>query len=227
MQSLSQDPHRAQGHVQAGTTPRAGPHPWPGSFGRLGDIWGCYQVQPAKAQRMKSSKTEPHICCPLCLPGTRPAAVTFRAVMALKQSALTQGSLGTRYFPSDAQGLWVQAHIPAVTRSRATISTGDQWAQPASTWSHPVPCHCSHGQCTGVSSCWQAPRRVHSTGGVAMGTSCNSAFSCSKGLLLPRLELGREWHRTGHKSALMVMSGGFGGEMPPCSPAQSATAAVA
>lgn len=44
----------------------------------------------------------------------------------------------------DAQGLWLRAHTPVVTRSRVTMSTRDQWAQPAFPWSHPVPCHCSH-----------------------------------------------------------------------------------
>lgn len=178
---------------------------------------------------MMSSKTEPHICCPLYLLRTRPAAVTC-SVMAWTESALkeVQEAMGPDISLPDAPGPWLQAHTPAVTRSRATSSTRDQWAQAASTRSHPVPCHCSQrGRALVSAAAGRLPRRVHSTGGVAVGTSCNSAFSCSKGLLLPRLELGREWHRTGHKSAPAVLSGGFGGQMPRCSPAEGASAAGA
>lgn len=82
--------------------------------------------------------------------------------MALKESALTQvqEAMAPDISLPDAQRLWLQAHTPAVTRSRITTSTSDQWAEPAFTWSHPVPCHSSHGQSTGVSRAlmsWQAP----------------------------------------------------------------------
>lgn len=77
VQSLPHHPHRAQGHTKAGSTSRAGPHPCPGSFCRLGMSRGCQQqVQLIRAQRMISSKTESHICWPLHLLGTSPAAVT-------------------------------------------------------------------------------------------------------------------------------------------------------
>lgn len=115
--------------------------------------------------------------------------------------------------------------IPLLSPEIVTTSTRDRWAQPAFTWSHPVPYHCSRGQSTGVSSSWQAP----SQGSQYRRSGCGHQLqlSCSKGLLPPRLELGREWHKTGHKSAPMVLSGESGGEMLPCSPAQSVTAAVA
>lgn len=159
VQSLPQHPHRAQGHAQAGTTPRAGPHPWPGSFCRLGDIWGLPSAGPASqgTEDDEQQNRAPHLPSPLpSRDQTSSCDLLSDGTEGVSLNTSTEGC-GTRYFPSDAQGLWLQAHTLAVTRSRATTSTRDQWIQPASTWSHPVPCHCSLGQSAGVSSCWQAP----------------------------------------------------------------------
>lgn len=195
---------------------RAGPHPWPGSFCRLGDVH--QQVQLAKAQRVISSKTEPHICRPLHLRGTRPAAGSC-SVMALKYRKpwvqvfpflMPRGS-GCRLIPL----LSPESPLPPGTSGLSQPSLGITLS--------PVTAHTGSELLSAAPG--RLPRRVHSAGGVAVGTSCNSALSCSKGLLLPRLELGREWHRTGHKSAPVMLSGGFGGEMPLCSPAQRAAAA--
>lgn len=147
---------------------------------------GCHQqVQPAKAQSMMSSKTEPHICRPLYLLGTRPAAVTC-SVMALKESALTQvqedvepdisllmprGS-GCRLIPL----LSPEAEPPLPPG----ISGFNQ--PPLGVTLSPITAHL--GRALVSAAAGRLPRRVHSTGGVAVGTSCNSTLSCSKGLLL-------------------------------------------
>lgn len=177
---------------------------------------------------MMSSKTEPHICRPLYLLGTRPAAVTC-SVMALKESALTQVQEDVE---PDISLLMPRGSgcrlIPLLSpEAEPPLSPGISGFNqpPLGVTLSPVTAHL--GRALVSAAAGRLPRRVHSTGGVAVGTSCNSALSCSKGLLLPGLALGREWHRTGHKSAPTVLSGGFGGEMPPCSPAQSVTPAGA
>lgn len=108
---------------------------------------------------------------------------------------------------------------------------------------HPVgltlsPARCSHGQSTSASSCsgkpcprspcpsW-LPHRVQSTVGAAVGVIRTPALSYSGRLLLRSRSLAEQWHRTGHKSTPVVLSGGFGGKMPSCPPAQCGTAAAA
>lgn len=177
-------------HRATGTTLRAGPHPRPGSFCRLGDVH--QQVQLAKAQRMMNSKTEPYICWPLYLLGMRSAAVTC-SVMALKYRKpwvqvfpflMLRGS-GCRVIPLLSPE--VESPLPPGTSGLSQPSLGVTLS--------PVTAHMGSALLSAAPG--RLPHRVHSAGGVAVGTSCNSALSCSKGLLLPRLELGREWHRTG------------------------------
>lgn len=92
---------------------------------------------------------------------------------------------------------------------------------------HSVPYHCSHGQITGVSSSWcQAPTQGAQYRRSGCGHQLQLMLSCSKELLLPRLELGREWHSTGHNLPQWCCPEGLEGKCHPVLQL-SVTAAVA
>lgn len=143
-----------------------------------GTSGGCHQqVQPAKAQRMMSSKTEPHICRPLYLLGTRPAAVTC-SVMALKESALTQVQEDVE---SDISLLMPRGSgcrlIPLLSpEAEPSLPPGISGFNqpPLGVTLSPITAHL--GRALVSAAAGRLPRRVHSTGGVAVGTSCNSTL---------------------------------------------------